>query len=134
MKYPEKEFTNDLKNTIKRKEIKLKSLMEKLLDENKPAFIKKGLVLEASFDREGSDPFQPGYISSISFGITDENGELIDLHTIGIWECDRYFLGMHISSNIPGSKVVGELVDETVDSIRIELQEYISEQLSLSVQ
>lgn len=129
MKYLEKEFTNELKNTINQKETALKNLLENLVDENNPDFVKKGLVLYAEFERRGNDPFHPGYNSSIAIGISDKNDELMDLHNITIWDCDRYFLGLTISLKIPGSKVVGELVDESVEDLEIELKEYIHDQL-----
>jgi hypothetical protein len=129
MKYQQKDFTSELMGKIKNTEQALKDHIEKLLSENKPVFAKKRLDFEAGFDIEGNDPFQPGYCSSISIGISDESDELTDLHIIKIWECDRYFLGLHISKNIPGSKIIGELLDESLDEVKIELKEYIEELL-----
>ena len=48
---------------------------------------------------------------------------------IKIWECDRYFLGLPISKNIPGSKIIGELLDESLVEVKEELKEYIKELL-----
>src|SRR4051794_17480959 len=127
MKYVEKDFTLDLKEKIKNNEAAFKDLIEKLLNDYKPTFAKKGLNLDAGFDREGNDPFHPGYSSSISIGISDEGGDLTDLHIIKIWECDRYFLGIPISKNIPGSKIIGELLDESLSDIKLDLKEYIEE-------
>lgn len=132
MKYEEKDFTLEIKEKIKSIEAALNDLIEKLLDENKSVFIKRGLELEAGFDRHGLHPFHPGYSSSISIGISDENGELTDLHIIKIWECGRYFLGMPISKQIPGSKVVGELLDESIEDIKLELKDYFEEHLTLT--
>lgn len=39
---------------------------------------------DAGFDIEGNDPFQPGYCSSISNGISDQSDGLTDLHIIKI--------------------------------------------------
>jgi hypothetical protein len=51
------------------------------------------------------------------------------LHIIKIWECDRYFLGLPISKNIPGSKIIGELLDESLVEVKAELKEYIDKVL-----
>ncbi|MEH7383252.1 hypothetical protein V7138_22510 [Bacillus sp. JJ1533] len=132
MKYAEKDFTFDLKERIVINEATLKDLIGKLRDENKPIFAKKGLDFDAGFERMGNDPFLPGYSSSISIGISDESGELIDLHIIKIWECGRYFLGIPVSQKIPGSKIVGELLDDSLENIKSELNEYIEDHLSLT--
>nr|WP_263326251.1 hypothetical protein [Neobacillus sp. Marseille-Q6967] len=84
---------------------------------------------DAGFDKVGDNPFEPGYSSSFSMGFTEKSGELIDLHIIKIWECERSFLGMSISKNILGSKVYGELLDETLEEVKQELKEYIDEVL-----
>lgn len=67
----------------------------------------------------------PGYSSSVSIAIAERNKELIDIHTIKIWECERTFLGMPISKKIPGSNIIGELLDESLEEIREELKGYI---------
>ncbi|MED1603627.1 hypothetical protein [Alkalihalophilus marmarensis] len=133
MIFQEKDFTLDLKEKINSIEIALYKLIEILLDEYKPTFAKKGLEFNAEFDRIGRNPFQPGYTSSISIGISDdEKEELTHLHTIKIWECERYFLGVPISKKIPGSKVTGELLDETYEDIELELKAFIVEQLTIN--
>lgn len=132
MKYVEADFTLELKEKIKKTEVSLKELTEKLLEKNKAIFATRGLSLDADFDRKGDNPFEPGYNSSISFGVLDEKGDLLDLHLIRIWECERIFLGMPISKKIPGSKVIGEFLDESINDIRIELKEYLQEQLEQS--
>ncbi|MGG3563277.1 hypothetical protein ABES03_16930 [Neobacillus rhizosphaerae] len=133
MKYQQKDFTDDLKIKIKSTESALKGHIGKLLKENKSVFAKKNLAFNANFDQVGDDPFQPGYSSSVAIGVSDKadiNGELIDLHIIKIWECERTFLGMPTAKNIPGSKITGELLDETVQEVREELKEYIEEILN----
>lgn len=129
MKYEAKEFTIELKEKITHYELALKDLIANLITEHKSVFTKKGLKLDAGFDKEGDDPFHPGYSSSISIGISVESSELIDLHIIKIWECSRYFLGMPVSKKIPGSKIAGELVDESFADLKLELKEYIEAQL-----
>lgn len=132
MRYVEKDFTLELKEKIKNIEAALKDLIEKLLVENETLFAKKGLHFDAGFDRVGHEPFQPGYNSSISIGISDESDELTELHIIRIWECDRYFLGMPISRKVPGSKIVGELLDESFEDLKLELKGFIEEQLTFT--
>lgn len=132
MKYQQKDFTKELKIKIKNIESALKEHIEKLLNENKSVFSKKNLEFDADFNKEGDDPFNPGYSSSVAIGIsdkTDKNGELIDLHIIKIWECERTLLGMPISKHIRGSKIIGELLDESLEEIKEELKEYIEEVL-----
>ncbi|MEH7236451.1 hypothetical protein [Bacillus sp. JJ1562] len=130
MKYQHTDFSVELKEKIKNTELALKEHIERLLEENKFIFAKKNLDLDAGFDQEGIDPFVPGYSSSISIGIADKSGELIDLHMINIWECERSLLGMPILKNIPGSKIIGELLDESMEEIKEELKEYIEEVLN----
>lgn len=129
MKYHQRDFNDELKEKIKNTELALKDHIERLLSENKSVFAKKNIDFDAGFDKEGNDPFQPGYRSSISIGISDESDEITDLHIIKIWECESYFLGMPISKNIPGSKIIGELLDESLVEVKVELKEYIEELL-----
>ncbi|WP_191561301.1 hypothetical protein [Metabacillus idriensis] len=125
MKYQQRDFTPVLLEKIKNTEVILKEYIEGLMRENKSIFAHKKLVFDAMFDNEGNDPFLPGYSSSVSIGIAQENEELLDLHIIKIWECDRYFLGMPISKKIPGCKIIGELLDETFEEVKEELKQYI---------
>lgn len=127
MKFQQTDFTVELLEKIKNIEFTLKEYIEGLLREYKPFFAKKNLDFDAGFDKEGNDLFMPGYSSSISIGIAEKNKELIDLHTIKIWECERFLLGMPVSKKIPGSKVIGELLDETSEEIMEELKEFINE-------
>lgn len=130
MKYKQTDFTEELRDKINNTELILKDYIESLFSEYKSVFAMKNLEFDAGFDKEGNDPFMPGYRSTISLGIVDENEELIDIHIIRIWECERFFLGMAISKNIPGSKIIGELLDETFEDIKEELKEYIGEFLT----
>lgn len=68
----------------------------------------------------------------MTIGIFGE-GEHLELYRILIWECHRYFLGMPISKNIPGSKIVGNLLDESIEDLKLELNEYLLEQLGAAV-
>jgi hypothetical protein len=125
MKYQHKDFNVELKEKIRNTESALKEHIERVLKENKSVFDKKNLDFDAGFDIEGNDPFKPGYSSSVSIGVADKCGELIDLLLIKIWKCEHSLLGMPVSKNIPGSKVIGELLDESVEEVKEELKEYI---------
>ncbi|MDF2037824.1 hypothetical protein P2R12_12745 [Cytobacillus oceanisediminis] len=127
MKYLHKTFTSELKAQIHSIEKELKEQIDKLIRENKAAISKKELKLEAEFDQEGRDVFQPGYRSSISLGISEKSGDLIDLKIIKIWECKYFFLGMPVSKKISGSKLFGELLNESSQEITTELEEYMAE-------
>jgi hypothetical protein len=125
VKYHQNDFSAPLKEEIKNKELELKNLIQKLMIQYKPILAKKNLIIDASFDQEGEDPFKPGYSSAVSLGIADNTGEPIDIHIIKIWNCDRSFIGITTIKNIPGSTVSGELLDETYEEITEELNEYI---------
>lgn len=129
MKYTQKQFTPELLNHIKQTEQSLGSMLEKITQLYKKKFRNIALQLESSLDREGTNPFDPGYRSSISIGISETGGDLLDLHTIVIWECQRTFLGLPTGKNIPGSKIIGELLEETIKEIKAELVEYLDEHL-----
>ncbi|MDX5476230.1 MAG: hypothetical protein LPK00_11910 [Bacillaceae bacterium] len=130
MKFLEKDFSLELKEKIIKIEVTLKNSVNRLFGEYKTALAKKGLKLNVDFEIVGDDHFHSEYVSSISVGVMDKDGELIDLHLIKIWECERYFLGIPVSKGIPGSKLVGELLDESVEDIQLELKEYLEEHLS----
>ncbi|TAA67113.1 hypothetical protein [Planococcus salinarum] len=133
MKYQQKDFTQELKTKIQEVESALKKHSEILLRENKSIFENRNLDFDAVFNIDGSEHFQPGYCSTISIGITDKinpPGELLNLHVITIWECQRSLLGLSVTKNIPGSKIIGELVDESLKEIKEELKEYIEVFLS----
>lgn len=127
MKVPQKDFSAALLTSIIETETAMKRLIERLLVKNKSVFAEKKLDLHGEFTKEGNDPFTPDYSSSVSIGVTEENGELIDLHTIKIWECHRSFLRISTSKKIPGSTISGELIDETVEDVEKELIEYMSD-------
>ncbi|WP_338472511.1 hypothetical protein R4Z10_07145 [Niallia sp. XMNu-256] len=134
MKYQYKDFNMELKEKIKRMESVLKEHVERRLQENKSVFAEKNLDLDAGFDQEGDDPFKPGYRSSVSVGVTDKSsGEMIDFYMIKIWVCERSLFGMPISKPIPGSKIIGELLDESVEEVKEELQDYIEEVLNAGI-
>ena len=130
MKFQQNDFTDDLKITIQHTERVLKDYIEELRADYQALLAKGNLALEVNFRKEGDDYFKPGSISSVTIGLsekTDTYGVLIDIHTITLWECERFFLGIPINKHVPGSKVLGELVDESVDEIKEELKEYLEE-------
>lgn len=133
MKYHQKAFTQQLKTKIQQLESALKEHSVTLLRENKSVFDNRNIEFDAGFDIEGSAHFQPGYCSTFSIGITDKinpTGELLNLHVITIWECQRSLFGLPISKNIPGSKITGELVDESLEELKVELKETVEDFLS----
>ena len=129
MKYQQRDFTPDLKARVNGAELELKDYIERLLNEYEPAFAEKNLEMDVGLDKEGIDPFIPGYSSSVSIGIVDESGELDNLYIIKIWECGRFFLGMPISINILGSKIIGELLEEALEEVKIGLKEELEDLL-----
>lgn len=126
MKYKQTDFTEHLQKEILRMETELQGLCPLILNQYQPLFAVKGLNFDIGFDKKGGEFFEPGYSSSISFAISENNG-LIEFHLIPIWECHRTFLGLNVSKRIPGSSVYGELVDETIEQIAEEIKESIEE-------
>lgn len=129
MKFDQKDFNPELCKKIADLEMELENELFILERKFKTFFSQKQQKIEVSFDREGQTLFESGYSSSISLGIIDEDGELIDLLTINIWECKYLFLGLPMSRKIPGAKLVGELVDESVKEIKLEIREFLEESL-----
>ncbi|MBM7650407.1 hypothetical protein JOC78_003397 [Bacillus ectoiniformans] len=127
MRYQQKDFSEALLETIRSTERALKDHIEHLLLKYKPAFVEKNVNFAAGFDQVGSDPFEPIYSSSVSIGIAEGNKELDDLLLIKIWECERSFLGIPTSKKILGSKIIGELLDETIEDVKDELEVYIKD-------
>ncbi|MED0906273.1 hypothetical protein CN327_21860 [Bacillus cereus] len=131
MNYKEKEFTLDLKEKIVNIEQKLRNVSVQLLQNYAPLFIKKDMELFIELEKSKKDTFEIGYKSSILLGVTDAQGDMIDFYTIPIWECNRHFFGLPVSINLPGSKVIGELIDESEKDIQIELRKHLEEFLEL---
>ncbi|KXY35720.1 DoxX [Bacillus cereus] len=131
MNYKEKEFTLDLKEKIVNIEQKLRNVSVLLLQNYAPLFIKKDMELFIELEKSKKDTFEIGYKSSILLGVTDAQGDMIDFYTIPIWECNRHFFGLPVSINLPGSKVIGELIDESEKDIQIELRKHLEEFLEL---
>ncbi|PEB23416.1 hypothetical protein COO05_16865 [Bacillus toyonensis] len=131
MNYKEKEFTLDLKERIINIEQKLINVSVQLLQKYAPLFVKKDMELFIELEKSKKDTFEIGYKSSILLAVTDAQGDMIDFYTIPIWECNRHFFGLLVSINLPGSKVMGELIDESEKDIEIELREHLKEFLEL---
>lgn len=131
MNYKEKEFTLDLKEKIINIEQKLRNVSVQLLQKYAPLFVKKDMELFIELEKSKKDTFEIGYKSSILLAVTDAQGDMIDFYTIPIWECNRHFFGLLVSINLPGSKVMGELIDESEKDIQIELREHLEEFLEL---
>lgn len=131
MNITQKDFTPELHSKIEHLETALSQLLIELSNKYDSSFLNEGLKLEFSLEKEGEDCFEPGYHSSVALGISDETGELIDLHVIPIWKCDLTLLGIPVSKKVIGSKISGELLDESLTEVRQELKEYIKEQLEI---
>lgn len=131
MKYQQKDFTNELQTKIQEMEFALRTYRDILVKENTSIFENRNLEFYVKFD--GSNHFQPGYCSTIYIGITDKIDsarELINLHVITIWKCERITFGLPVLKNILRSKIIGELVDESLKEIKKEFKETIEEFLS----
>ncbi|SFK02592.1 MULTISPECIES: hypothetical protein [unclassified Bacillus (in: firmicutes)] len=127
MKYSYKEFSPSLLAQIKEIEESLKEPIALLLKKYKSVFAEKNIDFGAGLEIEGENHFTPGYNSVVVIGITEEDDELLDLYMITIWKCERTWLGMPVSKNIPGCKITGELVEESVKEVLLELEEHIEE-------
>lgn len=128
IKYQPFEFTNELREKITITESKLKYLREIIFKDYHILFSRKDIEFDVLFEREGFDLFTPPYHSALSVGVVGNDDEMV--HTIWIWECKRFFLGLPVTTHIPGSKVSGNLSDQTSDHIEEELREVIEEFLS----
>ncbi|KZE38919.1 hypothetical protein AV656_08440 [Bhargavaea cecembensis] len=129
MKYVELDFTPQLERTIRQKEETLEMLLKATMEKYRPQFEQKGMELDAELDRTKDELFEPGYESSLSLAVLDRDGELEELHFISIWACRRVFLGLWVNLPLPGSRITGELLDESEEEIRLELQEFLQEYL-----
>ncbi|MGG0240510.1 hypothetical protein [Bacillus rhizoplanae] len=126
MRYSHKDFSTNLLLKIKEMEHALKEPTELLLEKYKPVFTEKNLDFDIELVIEGKDHFVPEYNSFVVAGISEEN-ELLDLYTIPIWKCERTFLGLPTLRNIPGCRIVGEFIDESIEQVLEELKEHIEE-------
>lgn len=54
-----------------------------------------------------------------------ELGKWCDSHRIVIWECQRVFFGVPTKWNIPGSKIVGDLMDQPYEKVALELKGHL---------
>ncbi|MBX0314874.1 hypothetical protein [Planococcus glaciei] len=131
MRFRQKEFSESLKQEIHRKEMELTRYVESWLPRFQGLFLQEYEVLDAGIEKVGTDPFHPGYSSSLVVSICDDHGELIDLHNIPIWTCERLFLGLPVTQNLPGSRLSGDLLDENLQDIQQELQAYIEDFIDL---
>lgn len=89
------------------------------------------MELFIEFEQNKKNIFEIGYKSSILLAINDEQGDMIDFYTIPIWECSLHFLGLPTHLRIPGSKTLGELINESEKDVEIELKEHLESFLEL---
>lgn len=131
MKYKAKELTANLQEKIINIEERLKMVSDLLLQRYNPLFAEKKMELFIEFEKNKKNPYEIGYESSLSLAVINENGEMMDFYRIPIWECERHFLGLPVLARIPGSKVTGELIDESEEEIEMEIAEHLEELLHL---
>jgi hypothetical protein len=128
MEYTAKQFTPQLEKSIHTVENSLQELLMSIYKKYKEAFEKKGVQLSIDVIREGENPFQPGYHTTIQVSILEKD-EFLDGLFIPIWHCVRTFFGIRSSRRLPGSKITGELMEETEEEITKEVVAYLERQL-----
>ncbi|MFP7737213.1 hypothetical protein ACLHDF_28655 [Priestia aryabhattai] len=128
MEYTAKQFTPQLEKSIHTVENSLQELLMSIYKQYKEAFEKKGVKLSIDVIREGENPFQPGYHATIQVSILEKD-EFLDGLFIPIWHCVRTFFGIRSSRRLPGSKITGELMEETEKEITKEVVDYLERQL-----
>ncbi|MBU8852092.1 hypothetical protein C2I27_08150 [Priestia megaterium] len=128
MEYTAKQFTPQLEKHIHTVESSIQELLISIYEQYKQAFEKKDLQLSISVIHEGENPFKPGYHATIQVGILEKD-EFLDVLFIPIWHCVRTFLGIRSSRRLPGSKITGELMEETEEEIKKEVVAYLKQQL-----
>ncbi|MED1409564.1 MULTISPECIES: hypothetical protein [Bacillus] len=132
MKYKEQEFTLELKEKIQCMENEIERISLKLFKDYSHLYIEKNMELFMELIRDKENPFETGYYSSISIAVLDEEGAMIEFYTVPIWECGNYFLGVPLQMRVWGSKLSGELVDESYCEIEEELKERLEEFLQFA--
>jgi len=120
MEYTAKQFTPQLEQHIHTVEKSMQELLKSIYAQYKEAFEKKGMEISVEVIREGENPFQPGYHATIQVGILEKD-EFLDSLFIPIWHCVRTFWGIRSSRKLPGSKITGELLEETEEEITKEV-------------
>lgn len=129
MKYVELDFTPQLERTIRQKEETFEKLLKQTMEKYRTRFEEKGKQLDGELSRTKDELFEQGYESSLELAVLDRDGESDELHIVDIWACRRVFLGLWVSLPLPGSRLTGELLDETDEDIRLDLEEFLQESL-----
>ncbi|MED0995009.1 hypothetical protein P4T34_05790 [Bacillus mobilis] len=132
MKYKERDFTLELKEKIQCMEKEIERISFKLFKDYSHLYIEKNMELFIELIRDKEDPFETGYSSSITIAVLDEEGKMIEFYTVPIWECCNYSLGVPLQIRFWGSKLSGELVDESYYEIEEELKERLEEFLQFA--
>lgn len=132
MKYKERDFTLELKEKIQCMEKEIERISLELYKAYLHLYIEKNMELDMGLVKDKEDPFETGYSSSISIAVLDEEGKMIEFYTVPIWECCNYFLGVPVQIRLWGSKLSGELVDESYCEIEEELKERLEEFLQFA--
>jgi len=127
MRYEQNQFNEELKVKIQHLEQVLTPYLSKVVEEFQPSFSKQNLVIEAEIERNGGDLFSPGSSSVLTIGISEKDGELIDLFMMDLWICECKFFGLVVSKALPFSKVYGEILSLSVDEAKDHMIEYLNE-------
>jgi len=125
MRLEQYEFTGTLKGQIIEAERKLGELCERLNFKYREAAAARDLDVKFRMSREGYDTFSPYYCSVVTLSVVRKE-TIVDARRIVIWECQRLFFGMPTKRNIPGSKTVGDFMDQSYEKAALELEEYIT--------
>lgn len=126
MEYLQRDFSLGLKELINATEQSFYDYNELLLNEYTPIFTKKNQRITLELKKSGTDPFKPNFYSFVSVEIHLDNYKKIVVE-VPIWKTQRYFLGIQLSKNIPGSKVIGNLL--TLEVAKDAIREFIEDNL-----
>lgn len=131
MKYTERDFTLELKEKIQCMEKEIERMAFKLFKGYSHLYIEKNMELFIELIRDKENPFETGYSSSISIAVLDEEGKMIEFYTVLSGNV-VVILGVPLQIRFWGSKLSGELVDESYCEIEEELKERLEEFLQFS--
>jgi len=129
MNLEQDEFTGTLKGKIIEVERKMGKLCDRLNLKYQEAAAANNLDVKFQMSRKGFDTFSPYYCSDVTLGIA-RNEMVLETHRFVIWECQRLLFGMPMKWNIPGSKIVGNFMDESYENVALKLEEHMEEFLN----
>jgi hypothetical protein len=124
MRLEQHEFTRTMKGNIMEAERELGKWCDKMNLKYQEIAATKSLDIKFQLSREGYDTFSPYYCSEVTLDVTSMD-KVLDTHRIVIWECQRVFFGVPTKWNIPGSKIVGDLMDYPYENAALELEGHL---------